>query len=79
MHCVHLPWFLQIVAEAAAGPSQDQEAHQASVQELQGLRDSLAQAETRTRDLEEQLENLNTVRNPSCRPFDIYFIYCLRS
>uniref|UniRef100_A0A667W9S8 Nucleoprotein TPR n=1 Tax=Myripristis murdjan TaxID=586833 RepID=A0A667W9S8_9TELE len=48
----------KIVAEAAAGPSQEQEARQASVQELQSLRDSLGQAETKTRDLEAQLENL---------------------
>uniref|UniRef100_A0A667WHM6 Nucleoprotein TPR n=1 Tax=Myripristis murdjan TaxID=586833 RepID=A0A667WHM6_9TELE len=36
----------------------EQEARQASVQELQSLRDSLGQAETKTRDLEAQLENL---------------------
>uniref|UniRef100_A0A667WHZ1 Nucleoprotein TPR n=1 Tax=Myripristis murdjan TaxID=586833 RepID=A0A667WHZ1_9TELE len=38
--------------------STEQEARQASVQELQSLRDSLGQAETKTRDLEAQLENL---------------------
>uniref|UniRef100_A0A3P8XCR0 Nucleoprotein TPR n=1 Tax=Esox lucius TaxID=8010 RepID=A0A3P8XCR0_ESOLU len=42
-------------------PAQETEAQQASAQELQGLRDSLGQAETRTRDLEGQLENLNKV------------------
>ncbi|CAN9500306.1 unnamed protein product [Ophioblennius macclurei] len=51
----------KLVAGAAAGPSQDEEAHQASVQELQSVRDSLSQAETRTRELEAQLENINTV------------------
>uniref|UniRef100_A0A673YG87 Nucleoprotein TPR n=1 Tax=Salmo trutta TaxID=8032 RepID=A0A673YG87_SALTR len=42
-------------------PAQEQEAQQASAQELQGLRDSLGQAETRTKDLEGQLDNLNKV------------------
>ncbi|XP_070764710.1 translocated promoter region b, nuclear basket protein [Enoplosus armatus] len=51
----------KIVAEAAAGPSQEEEARQASVQELQSLRDSLSQAEAKTRELEGQLENLNKV------------------
>uniref|UniRef100_UPI003AADA419 translocated promoter region b, nuclear basket protein n=1 Tax=Centroberyx gerrardi TaxID=166262 RepID=UPI003AADA419 len=51
----------KLVAEAAAGPSLEQEARQASVQELQSLRDSLGQAETRTREVEGQLENLNKV------------------
>uniref|UniRef100_A0A3Q1J5W5 Nucleoprotein TPR n=1 Tax=Anabas testudineus TaxID=64144 RepID=A0A3Q1J5W5_ANATE len=46
---------------AAAGPSQDEEARQASVQELQSLRDSLSQAEARTKELEGQLENTNKV------------------
>ena len=50
-----------MVAEAAAGPSQEEEARQASVQELQSLRDSLSQAEARTKELEGQLENLNKV------------------
>lgn len=51
-----------MVAEAAAGPAQVEEARQASVQELQSLKDSLNQAETKTRDLEAQLENLNKVK-----------------
>lgn len=51
-----------MVAEAAAGPTQVEEARQASVQELQSLKDSLNQAETKTRDLEAQLENLNKVK-----------------
>uniref|UniRef100_A0A8C4IRQ9 Nucleoprotein TPR n=1 Tax=Dicentrarchus labrax TaxID=13489 RepID=A0A8C4IRQ9_DICLA len=42
-------------------PSQDEEARQASVQELQNLKDSLSQAEARTKELEGQLENLNKV------------------
>lgn len=51
----------KLVAEATAGPSQEEEARQASVQELQSLRDSLSQAEARTRELEAQLENVNKV------------------
>uniref|UniRef100_A0A671WIG9 Nucleoprotein TPR n=1 Tax=Sparus aurata TaxID=8175 RepID=A0A671WIG9_SPAAU len=47
--------------KAAAGPSQEEEARQASVQELQSLRDSLSQAEAKTRELEGQLENINKV------------------
>uniref|UniRef100_A0A8C3ADA7 Nucleoprotein TPR n=1 Tax=Cyclopterus lumpus TaxID=8103 RepID=A0A8C3ADA7_CYCLU len=47
--------------KAAAGPSQEEEARQASVQELQSLRDSLNQAEAKTRELEGQLENSNKV------------------
>uniref|UniRef100_A0A8C3AH63 Nucleoprotein TPR n=1 Tax=Cyclopterus lumpus TaxID=8103 RepID=A0A8C3AH63_CYCLU len=47
---------------AAAGPSQEEEARQASVQELQSLRDSLNQAEAKTRELEGQLENSNKVK-----------------
>lgn len=50
-----------MAAEAAAGPSQDEEARQASAQELQGLRESLSQAEAKTRELEGQLENVNKV------------------
>lgn len=51
-----------MVAEAAtAGPSQDEEARQASAQELQSLRESLNQAEAKTRELEGQLENVNKV------------------
>jgi len=50
-----------MVAEAAAGPSQEQEVQQASLQEAQGLRDSLSQAEARSREVEGQLENLNKV------------------
>uniref|UniRef100_A0A8D3CET8 Nucleoprotein TPR n=1 Tax=Scophthalmus maximus TaxID=52904 RepID=A0A8D3CET8_SCOMX len=38
-----------------------QEARQASVQELQSLRDSLSQSEARTKELEGQLENINKV------------------
>ncbi|XP_060934177.1 translocated promoter region b, nuclear basket protein [Limanda limanda] len=51
----------KMVAEAAAGPSQEEEARQASVQELQSLRDSLNQAEAKTKELEGQLENINKV------------------
>nr|XP_046156472.1 nucleoprotein TPR-like isoform X3 [Oncorhynchus gorbuscha] len=51
----------KMVFEAASTPAQEQEAQQASAQELQGLKDSLGQAETRTKDLEGQLDNLNKV------------------
>lgn len=54
--------FIQMVAETASGPAQAEEARQASVQELQSLRDSLNQAEAKTRDQEAQLENLNKVK-----------------
>ncbi|MEQ2166878.1 hypothetical protein GOODEAATRI_032902, partial [Goodea atripinnis] len=50
-----------LVAEAAAGPSQDEEARQASAQELQSVKDALNQAETRAKELEGQLENINKV------------------
>lgn len=57
-----------MVAEAAAGPSQEEEARQASVQELQSLRDSLSQAEAKTRELEGQLENINKVKHHKFQP-----------
>uniref|UniRef100_A0A3B4G4L8 Nucleoprotein TPR n=1 Tax=Pundamilia nyererei TaxID=303518 RepID=A0A3B4G4L8_9CICH len=57
----------KLVAEAAAGPSQEEEARQASVQELQSLRDSLSQAEARSADLEGQLENMNKEREADAR------------
>ncbi|TNN35649.1 Nucleoprotein TPR [Liparis tanakae] len=46
----------KLVAEAAAAPSQEEEARQASVQELQSLRDAVSQSEAKTRELEGQLE-----------------------
>ncbi|XP_060722892.1 translocated promoter region b, nuclear basket protein isoform X3 [Tachysurus vachellii] len=49
----------KMVAAAASAPVQDQEAQQASAQELQSLRDSLSQSEAKTRELEGQLETLN--------------------
>ncbi|KAL6486019.1 hypothetical protein MHYP_G00054110 [Metynnis hypsauchen] len=49
----------KMVAAAASTPAQDQEAQQASAQELQSLRESLSQSETRTRELEGQVETLN--------------------
>lgn len=58
-----------MVAEAAAGPSQVEEARQASVQELQSLRDSLSQAEARNKELEAQLENTNKVKYHRLRFF----------
>ncbi|KAI4890931.1 hypothetical protein NFI96_033196 [Prochilodus magdalenae] len=48
-----------MVAAAASAPAQDQEAQQASAQELQSLRESLSQSETKTRELEGQVETLN--------------------
>ncbi|XP_049576047.1 translocated promoter region b, nuclear basket protein isoform X4 [Syngnathus scovelli] len=50
----------KITAEAA-GSNKEEEARQASVQELQVLKDSLSQAETKIKDLEGQLENINKV------------------
>ncbi|XP_053469607.1 translocated promoter region b, nuclear basket protein isoform X1 [Ictalurus furcatus] len=49
----------KMVAAAASAPVQDQEAQQASAQELQSLRDSLSQSESKIRELESQLETLN--------------------
>uniref|UniRef100_A0A4W4FQ85 Nucleoprotein TPR n=1 Tax=Electrophorus electricus TaxID=8005 RepID=A0A4W4FQ85_ELEEL len=46
---------------AAATPVQDQEAQQTAANELQGLRESLSQSETKIRELEAQLEALNRV------------------
>uniref|UniRef100_A0A8C7PUK8 Nucleoprotein TPR n=1 Tax=Oncorhynchus mykiss TaxID=8022 RepID=A0A8C7PUK8_ONCMY len=51
----------KMVFEATSTPAQEQEAQQASAQELQGLKDSLGQAETRNKDLEGQVDNLNKV------------------
>lgn len=52
---------MQLVAAAASAPAQDQEAQQASAQELQALKESLNQSGNRTRELEGHLENLNRV------------------
>lgn len=62
------------MAEAAAKPAQEevlqavqqaqqqaQQAQQASAQEIQSLKDSLSQAETKVKDLEGQLENVQEV------------------
>uniref|UniRef100_A0A8C5I1V1 Nucleoprotein TPR n=1 Tax=Gouania willdenowi TaxID=441366 RepID=A0A8C5I1V1_GOUWI len=51
----------KLVAEAAAGTSQDEEARQASSQEVQSLRDALGVAQARGTELEGQLENINKV------------------
>ncbi|KAJ7986463.1 hypothetical protein DPEC_G00340150 [Dallia pectoralis] len=51
----------KVVSQAASTPAQETEAQQASAQELQSLRESLGQAETQTRELEAQLENLKKV------------------
>ena len=76
-----------MVAEAAAGPSQEEEARQASVQELQSLRDSLNQAEAKTKELEGQLDNINKVKpnaqvfhkfhHEHTRLFYIHIIICI--
>lgn len=73
-----------MVAEAAAGPSQEEEARQASVQELQSLRDSLSQAEAKTRELEGQLENVSKVKHhkfqpncPLCSYSSVLFLFFL--
>lgn len=50
-----------MVAEAAAKPAQEQEDSQASVQEIQNLKNSLSQAQSRTSELETQLENMQKV------------------
>uniref|UniRef100_A0A672JGB2 Nucleoprotein TPR n=1 Tax=Salarias fasciatus TaxID=181472 RepID=A0A672JGB2_SALFA len=57
----------KLVAGAAAGPSQEEEAHMASVQELTRLRDSLGQAEARARELEAQLDSVVTERETELR------------
>ncbi|XP_061093863.1 translocated promoter region b, nuclear basket protein isoform X2 [Conger conger] len=51
----------KMVAEAAAKPAQEQEAQQASVQEIQALKDSLSLAEAKTREMEAQVENVQKV------------------
>uniref|UniRef100_A0A3B3BI52 Nucleoprotein TPR n=1 Tax=Oryzias melastigma TaxID=30732 RepID=A0A3B3BI52_ORYME len=51
----------KLVSDTAAGPSQDEEARQASAQELQSLKDSLGQAQNRSKELEGQLENFSKV------------------
>lgn len=58
-------YVIQLLAETATGPSQDEEARQASVQELQSVKDSLSQFETKSKELEGQLENINKVKNQS--------------
>lgn len=60
--------FPQMVAEAAAGPSQEEEARQASVQELQSFKDALSQAEAKTKALEGQLESINKVEHHKFGP-----------
>lgn len=60
---------LQLVSDTAAGPSQDEEARQASAQELQSLRDSLGQAQNRSKELEGQLENISKVKVSSLLEF----------
>uniref|UniRef100_A0A8C1GIV6 Nucleoprotein TPR n=1 Tax=Cyprinus carpio TaxID=7962 RepID=A0A8C1GIV6_CYPCA len=51
----------KLVATAASAPAQDQEAQQASAQELQALKESLNQSENRTRELEDSFCHLQTV------------------
>ncbi|XP_016391450.1 nucleoprotein TPR-like [Sinocyclocheilus rhinocerous] len=49
----------KLVAAAASAPAQNQEAQQASAQELQAVKESLNQSENRSRELEGHLENLS--------------------
>uniref|UniRef100_A0A3B3ZHT3 Nucleoprotein TPR n=1 Tax=Periophthalmus magnuspinnatus TaxID=409849 RepID=A0A3B3ZHT3_9GOBI len=51
----------KLVAEVAAGPSQNEETRQASAQEIQALKDSLTQAEAKVKELEAQVEKSNKV------------------
>ncbi|KAJ0032751.1 hypothetical protein NQD34_002832 [Periophthalmus magnuspinnatus] len=51
----------KLVAEVAAGPSQNEETRQASAQEIQALKDSLTQAEVKVKELEAQVEKSNKV------------------
>lgn len=51
----------QMVAEAASKPAQEQEDHQASVQEIQNLKSSLSQAQNRSSELETQLDSIQKV------------------
>uniref|UniRef100_A0A672R8E5 Nucleoprotein TPR n=1 Tax=Sinocyclocheilus grahami TaxID=75366 RepID=A0A672R8E5_SINGR len=56
----------KLVAAAASAPAQDQEAQQASAQEIQALKESLNQSENRTRELEErETEARNTQEQAS--------------
>ncbi|ROL44753.1 Nucleoprotein TPR [Anabarilius grahami] len=48
----------KMVAEAASKPAQEQEDRQASVQEIQNLKNSLSQAQNRSSELETQLESI---------------------
>ncbi|XP_048832037.1 translocated promoter region b, nuclear basket protein isoform X4 [Brienomyrus brachyistius] len=51
----------QLVAEAATQPMLEPETEQASVQEIQTLKETVSQAETKTKELEGQVENLQKV------------------
>jgi len=51
-----------MVAEAATQSFVEQQEEQVSVQEVQELKDSLSQAEGKTKSLENQVENLQKVR-----------------
>ncbi|XP_048845940.1 nucleoprotein TPR isoform X2 [Brienomyrus brachyistius] len=51
----------KMVADAAAKPAEEAEAQQASAQEIQALRNSLNQAEAKSRELEGQVEGLQKV------------------
>uniref|UniRef100_A0A8C9ZSN7 Nucleoprotein TPR n=1 Tax=Sander lucioperca TaxID=283035 RepID=A0A8C9ZSN7_SANLU len=56
-----LKLLITLPSKALKQKGHEEEARQASVQELQSLRDSLNQAEAKTRELEGQLENINKV------------------
>lgn len=51
-----------MVAEASTQPLVEQQEEQVSVQEVQELKDTLSQAEVKTKALETQVESLQKVR-----------------
>lgn len=56
------PHVFQMVAEASTQPLVEQKEEQVSVQEVQELKDTLSQAEVKTKSLEAQVESLQKVR-----------------
>lgn len=57
----------QMVAEASTQPLAEQQEEQVSVQEVQELKDTLSQAEVKTKALEAQVESLQKVRTERIR------------
>lgn len=54
-----------MVAEASTQPLAEQQEDQVSAQEVQELKDTLSQAEVKTKNLETQVESLQKVRTVS--------------